>query len=284
VVLVLAGACMAGLAYMQHAAADSLASISATVHVPRPHTPAIISIPEDAATVPSGDTMVVGSCPLISPQAVIIVSVDGHNIGSAVCDGTNDFSLAANLTPGTHTLVATPYSIDNDTGPGSQAVHVTASAAKTVAATSAAMLTPASQFTTLSSNKTVDWHGVVAGKNGPYKLLLDWGDGSYGTYDVYAGTQHVHHQYAQLAAYNITVGLRDGSGTYQFQQFAAASTNPASLAAIGLTNTSYDQSSHTTVIGLYGLFVTVVAVAAIVRLHASPFAYAAIRLGHHGKA
>lgn len=283
-VFIVAAAVMGGLAVMQRVTAESL-SISVTVHVPRPQTPAVIALPADGVTIPDGDTMIAGSCPIVSPQAVVLVSVDGATAGSAVCDGNNNFSLSADLTPGAHTILADAYSIDGDKGPSSQPLHITCRTVVHNGTTGRQPFTFSSDntFTTIASNKNIEWSGTIAGNKSPYKLSVDWGDGTYGSYTVQTGAVHASHRYANLASYNITVAATDSAGNYQHQQFAAtASTadnpNPLSTALY----TDQTSSRTATVMGLYGIFVTIVCVAAIVRLHAVPFAYTNITLKHHG--
>lgn len=282
VLFVVAGALMLELNYINRVAADELMGVTATVHVPRPQSAPIIASPLEGTTIKGDGTTVVGSCPIISPQAVVVISVDNAKVGSAACDSTNNFSFATNLSSGNHTIVATPYSVDNDAGPASTPLHLDVPNGTT--ATPDSKLTATTLFSSVTASKTVDWSGTLTGTKTPYRLLLNWGDGSYSSYNVTPGPQHLHHQYAQLASYNVTVGLRDGTGNYQYLQFAAANRDTSALAATTI-DTSYNNASQTsTAIGLYGLFVTVVCVAAIVRLHAVPFAYADIRLGHHAKA
>jgi hypothetical protein len=271
---------MGGLAYMQRVAADELFAVSATVHVPVPQTPAVIAQPAEGDTVPSGDTMIVGSCPIVSPAPIIVITVDGKTVGSAACNTSSDFSFSTRLMAGPHEIITTPYTIDNDHGPDSGALHITSHGAIT-ASTQTATLASTSPFTTLASNKTVTWQGTLTGTKPSYKLLMEWGDGSYDSYTMSAGPVHLTHRYAQFASYNITVGLQDDAGRYQYEQFAAAATDPTTLVALGSTDSDQPASHTNTVIGLYGLFVTLVCVTAIVRLHAAPFAYTPIQIGHH---
>jgi hypothetical protein len=279
-VLVLAAACMGGLAYMQHAAATELGTISASVHVPVPHAPATISEPADGAVITGGGTVIVGSCPLVAPQPVIVVDIDGTDVGSAACSASSKFSFSADLPAGTHTIVATPYTIDNDHGPASDPVHVTSQAV--TAATPSGALTPSTLFTTLDSTKTATWTGTLTGSQASYRLLLEWGDGNYDSYTVRPGPQHLAHRYAHFASYTITIGVQDDTGNYAYQQLAAAVRDPTQLAALGTADDSGQRVSRTnTIIGLYGLFVTVVCLVAVARLHAAPFAYAPLRIGHH---
>jgi hypothetical protein len=280
--LIIAGACMAGISYMQRVAADELFSVSASVHVPVPHTPPTITQPEDTSSVSGTATTVIGSCPIVTPQAVIAIQIDGTTVGTAACNASNDFSFPATLTSGSHTITALPYTVDGDHGPASSPVRITAKDAPAATAASAT-LTSNTLFTRLSSDNTVDWHGTLTGSKKSYPLLLDWGDGSYQSVTAKPGPQHLQHHYATLAAYNISIGLQTAPGAYSYVQLAAA--NPQSVAPAASTDTTslYQSAPTGTVIGLYGLFVTAVCLTAIIRLHASAFAYADIRF-HHGKA
>lgn len=294
VVLVLAGVSMGGIAVMQRAAAESLVSISVNVHVPRPQSPAIIAVPEDGAKLPGSETVIAGSCPVILPQAVILVIVDDEHIGSAICDASNNFSISANLVAGAHTIVADAISIDGDRGPSSQPVHVTIQAAPPAKPGAASVTTPAavptitsdSTFAVIDASKSVEWTGVLhsnASDKTPYSLIIDWNDGTYDTYDIQSGPQQARHHYASLASHNIIVAVSDGAGGYSRRQFAATASSAEIPTPVGAAVTNIGQSSQAaTVAGLYGFFVTMVCVFALIRLHAAPFAYADIKLGHHG--
>jgi hypothetical protein len=275
--LAIVGVFMLGLAYVQHAAVNAF-SVGATVHVPVPHTPATVVKPVDGASVPSGDTMIIGSCPLVVPAPIIVITIDNQPAGSAACNTENNFSFSAHLAAGQHQIVTTPYTVDGDKGPESAPLSITSqgtAAANTLGDT----LTTTGLFSTVDSNRNVTWSGTITGDQKSYTLLLEWGDGSYDSYTVEPGPRSFHHRYAQLASYNMTVGIKDASGKFQYAQFAATAADPAALTALSPTTETDTQSG--TVIGLYGLFVTIVALSAIVRLHAVPFAYAPIRITHH---
>jgi hypothetical protein len=283
VILLLAGVFMGGLAIMQRVTAESLA-IYVTVHVPRPRTPAIISLPADRTTTPGGDTLIAGSCPILSPQAVVVIYIDTAAVGSAVCDANNNFGLSTSLAAGPHTITATATSIDNDAGPASDPVHVTTQpvVTKTPApALPAAKLTLDSPFTTIGTSRDVTWTGTITDSGSSYKLQLDWGDGTYDSYSVKPGPQQLRHHYTNLAAYNVTFGLSDTSGNYQHTQLAAALSSSAFPAAAASGTTSASTTKTATIVGLYGFFITAICVLAIVRLHAAAFAYTPITLEHH---
>src|SRR6185312_4704956 len=106
VVFVLAGGLMLGVSALSHAAADSLLSIYGTAPVAIPAAPAVVTEPADGSSVNLPYVLVAGSCPLVSPQVVVAVDIDGDRAGSAACDSNNDFSVPVTLSAGSHSLVA----------------------------------------------------------------------------------------------------------------------------------------------------------------------------------
>jgi hypothetical protein len=283
VVVVLAASCMAGMAMVQRAAANELISISGTDPVPAPPAAALISTPADGTTITSSGTLVSGSCPIVTPQAVIVIGVDGTPIGSAVCDSNNDFSLPLVVSGGSHTITATPYSITAAVGPVSDAVHFAYQPTATARQSPPidASLTPEIRFDTLGGDAALSWFGKLGGSQASYRLVVGWGDGNESAYTVQPGDLHVDHQYAKVGAYNTIFTLSDASGRVARQQYAVAAYGSFVPASSLAANTGLQRRETSTTIGLYGLFVTVISIAALLRLHAEPFAYADIKLPHH---
>jgi hypothetical protein len=253
------------------------------VHVPRPTSPATIAIPDDNSTTTSADTTVVGTCPLVSPQAVVVITVDSTNVGSSICDDMNKFNIAVTLPSGPHTIVANAYSVDGDPGPSGQPVHVTYKPTGTAATT--ASIPPSllldSPFVNLGANNTATWSGTLSGSAKSYNLLVDWGDDVQETFKVGPGAISKDHQYANNGSHNIILAVSDGGSDYTHLQLAAATYNTYIPPVTGGTYGDNSAAQTSAVVGLYGLFVTLVAVAAIARLHAAPFAYASIKITHH---
>jgi hypothetical protein len=280
-VLFVAGISMLGIGIMQRVAADNLVSIAVTVPAPIPSTPPIITIPSDGDTIRSTDTMAAGSCPLITPQAVIGLVLDDKAIGTASCDANNNFSFPLHLTAGNHTLAASAYTFTGGVGLTSDPITLTVNPVVrtgAAAATDPPHFEPDSIFVNLDANSTATWSGTVYGADPSYTLDIDWGDGNQERQTVNPGSQEFSHRYTTFASYNVAFTLSNATASYT-QQYAVASYTAATPSANNL-GTARPASGSTT-LGLYGLFVTVVAVVGIVRLHAAPFAFTNITLYHH---
>ncbi|HSX05820.1 MAG TPA: hypothetical protein VLF69_05095 [Candidatus Saccharimonadales bacterium] len=283
VVLVVAASCMIGITMLQRAAADSL-TVTGTEPVPAPDAPAIITSPADGTTQTSSGTLVAGNCPVATPQAVIVVQVDSTAAGSAVCNSDNNFILPLTPSIGSHTIVAIATSITGAAGPDSQAVQLTyRPQTMLLPAVKVAQLTPEAPFITLGGDHQLSWFGELTGDQTSYQLFVNWGDDTTAQLTIQPGSVHLEHHYTNQGSYNVGLVLRDSTGHATRQQFAAAAyttfTPPATLAATQGGNLPSVQASAT--IGLYGLFLTMLSVIALVWLHADPFAYTELTLRHH---
>ncbi|HSX31256.1 MAG TPA: hypothetical protein VLE99_05040 [Candidatus Saccharimonadales bacterium] len=268
VVLVLTAMAMGGVSLMGRAAADSLFVVQGSAPTPVPTVAASISSPADNATLRLGTVLVTGSCPLVSPLVTVTMLVDGVSAGSAACDANNDYTLPVSLSPGPHTLVAQTYTVGNQAGPASAPIHVTAPGS---AATSPVAITTNSNFSYVGADKTATWNGSITGGIATYHVHIDWGDGTLTDLTVPAGNQHFSHTYGTLRSHNPLISLVDASGNRSSRQFAAAAyTN--SLLGLSSAALVTPQPTSTvgarTLFGLYGLFITVLSVCAIVWLEA----------------
>ena len=283
VVFVLAGGLMLGVSALSHAAADSLLSIYGTAPVAIPAAPAVVTEPADGSSVNLPYVLVAGSCPLVSPQVVVAVDIDGDRAGSAACDSNNDFSVPVTLSAGSHSLVARIYTITGETGPASNPVRITYQVPAALAvtqpdgssATDALKLSADAPFLYLGASRTVTWTGTLAGSTGSHHILIDWGDNTQDEHTVQPGALHLTHHYGTVRSYNLAIFVGDTSGTTVRAQYAVAAYT---LAPIG-TGTTGGGSAATaafgtklgdtsTIFGLYGLFLSVVAVCAIIWLEA----------------
>ncbi len=270
VVLVLAGMVMVAATLAQRAAADSLFGIYATVPGPVPATGAAINAPDTNSTITSGDTLVDGSCPIISPQVTVVLLVDNTAAGSAICDNNNDFALPVNLAPGAHTLVAQSYTITLGQGPDSQPVNITAQSTKFVPVqTNAPVLSASVPFSVLGADRTAVWDGTISGGTAPYHVLIDWGDGNRSTYMVTtADSLHYTHHYHDIVSRNARIAVQDDTGGSVQQQYATVAYT--ALGSLGQTANQSGSNgvNRPMVAGLYGLFLTVLSISCIIWLEA----------------
>jgi hypothetical protein len=288
IVFTLAGVAMWGLGSLASATAQSLFNVTGTLATPVPSVAAIISTPSSGAIVTASPTVVAGNCPVVSPQVVVAIDVDGTRAGSSICDANNDFSVPVTLAPGAHKLVAHTFTITGGSGPDSDGLPITYSSEKPVAVNthhsrvtlaSSVKMTPKqttmqsgtviaatadTPFSYLGASKAITWAGSITGGTAPYHVIADWGDGSQDEYGVSAGHQALAHSYPNVQSRNLTLFIMDAAGNGLTEQFAvAAYSTLVSHSALLTTNTPAARRSSATTIGLYGLFVTALAVSAI---------------------
>ena len=265
VVFVLAGTVMLAAAWAQRAAADSLFGVTAMVQSPVPTSAAIITTPSPGTTVTSKDILVAGSCPVISPQVTVALSIDGQEAGSANCDTNNNFAMPVILTGGAHILVAHVYTNTFGQGPDSTPVSVSYQPTKTLTAAPALTLSSASPFTVIAFDRNVSWNGSINGGTAPYNVLVDWGDGSRDSYTAAAADQRFNHRYDVESTHTIRLAVSDRTGKSTQLQYAVASyVTPAPAAAASVAKPSIGPM----VAGLYGLFLTVLSISCIIWLEA----------------
>ena len=203
--------------------------VTATVPAPIPSGAPVITSPTDGSTVHTNTITVSGTCPVITP-AVVIAIYDGSSlIGSAICSAAGDFSVPISLPYGEHSLVATVVTITGGIGQSSAPVKVTRADSKPIPDTHSpqtvggagvdtaggSLLTPLyivpdKPLLTLDANKHVVWRGTITGGQLPYKITVDWGDGTSDTYEVKShDLQTFTHDYDRASTYSIRLYAED---------------------------------------------------------------------------
>ncbi len=249
---------MAGLHFTAKAAAADF-GVSAWVNIPVASTAPTIASPAANTVVASSSMLVTGTCPLVSPQVVVSVNVDGAADGTSACDTNNDFSVPVTVAGGSHQITAGSYAVDGAKGPVSPPVAIIS---QTTTQPGDVVIAPTQPFFFADGRQAV-WTGTV-GTNGVQSVHLDWGDGSQNNYTVQAGTQRFSHTYKTVGSHNALIAVAGASGASGTLQFASAA----------LTNYVAPQrftpslNDSRTVVGLYGLYMTVICAAAVVWLEA----------------
>ncbi len=285
VIFAVTAAAMAAITMAGRAAAGSLVSVGGIVAVPAPAAGAVISSPTDGAVLDSASTLVVGSCPPASPQLTIAVMLDGSLAGSTVCDSANDFALPVKLAAGPHSLVAQTYTVTGNQAPDSMVANVTYQPKQTSTAATASgpTIKPTEPFTLLQPDRTAVWSGTITGDTGPYNVIIDWGDGQRTNQTAAVGDQEFSHQYRNDSPHNIVLAVADGSRHSTQLPYAVASFATLNAAAPATATAQSSLPGAGTVVGLYGLFLTVLAVSGIVWLearHAAKLDVAAVGVAH----
>ena len=299
VVLGVATAAIIGLNTMAKVTADSL-YVYARIAAPVPTSPAVITSPSDNTTVHDANLIISGACPVITPQVIIAILDNGNTVGSAACDTSNNFSIPITLYEGANTLVARSITITDDTGPDSDPVHVTYVAPVVpptqnppaqpptsigTGTSTPLVITPGQSFVVYGPSRDATWTGSFSGGTPPYTVQIDWGDGTVNTYAVRdSSQQEFTHHYRHIAPYDITIHVTDTSGDSLTEHFAAVSPYIAPIVG-GPTQKGFWEWLQGIIggpeaIGLYGGYITILSIFALIWTHAQPPAYAHAAIGH----
>jgi hypothetical protein len=270
VVFVVAGVFILGLNVVNKAAADTF-GISAIVNVPVPSSAPIITAPSASAQISSSSVLVVGSCPLITPQVVVDISIDGSEAGTGVCDSRNDFSVPVPISSGSHQIIATALTISGQKGPSGSPLSVNGTALPQSTIT----FSTDSPFI-YAADKTVTWAGTIDGVNSTNEYVhIDWGDNNQSNYTVQAGAQTFSHYYSSLASHNVLLAVSNSSGQTYSRQFAEAGFTAATFPQPAAPTLPYSNSRA--IVGLYGLYLSALSVTVLVWLEAKHSAWAHAR-------
>ena len=292
VVLVFTAAVMTGLSLMARVTADSLV-VYARNPAPIPTTAAVITSPADGATITQATLNVSGTCPAMTPAVIVAITDNGTLAGSVPCDSSGSFSVPITVTPGQHTLIARTYTITGDNGPDSAPVtityippvppptsitHPTAGAQTTQAGQAVAPLTLTidEPFIVFGPAKDAIWLGTISGGKTPYHVVIKWGDGSTKSYTVSsAGQKSFAHHYRAMQPHIIVFDVSDASGQNISRDYAAVTPYVPPAASL-FGGTPRSPWSGSLPLGLYGIYLVLLALFGYLWTRAHPFVYAKV--------
>lgn len=183
--------------FTSRAFADTI-DVTATVPGPIPTSPAVITFPADQTLFDTQEITVKGTCP---PEgAYITLSRNNIAAGTAPCSG-GTFEITINLLLGTNELQALVYNVTNNPGPASPVVTVYYVPPQPPTLpqpplpifelpTSPVTPSPVAPFTleytykyqVRNEGEQWQWNIIAQGGTPPYRLVVDWDDGSRDTY------------------------------------------------------------------------------------------------------
>ncbi len=251
-VLVLLGIVLGVSQYTMPASAEDLV-VSAKISAPLPTTPATIDNIADNTQVTEANLTITGTCETLSPAIIVAIYRSGSPIGSTTCQPDGTFTVDVSLAPGENDLTARSVNITNDFGPDSTTIHVTYTPPAApipitpTAATPEDTPSPAEPptpsevtppdpelklsgllirseraFITFGPGKPAVWNGSFAGGIPPYKVVIDWGDGTTETKNNLMPTpQEFSHTYQKMQTHYITFTVTDAAGQQSEYHFAA---------------------------------------------------------------
>lgn len=287
IVVILAGIVMLSLNMMARATADDLV-VYARNPAPIPTTAAAITNPTDGMVVSKASLPVSGTCPVITPGIIVVITDNDTTAGSVPCDDNGRFSLTLTLSLGRHVLTAKTYTITNDTGPDSNPITVfrtepasqtgpsTAIEQKTIPG-SPLVVTIDEPFIIFGPAKDAIWLGTITGGTLPYAVHIDWGDNSSNTYTVAkSGSQHFTHHYRSMQPHIVVLHVTDAAGRSILHDYAAVTPYTPPVATIVAPTLPWGGSKP---LGLYGIYLLLLALFGSLWIHAHrsrSFAYAKV--------
>jgi len=211
-----------------------------TINAPPPTEGARITVPSSGQTFTSSPITVSGICP--TGLLVEIVN-NGVMAGSTLCEN-GSFSLQVALFSGQNDLSARVIDDLGQEGPASNVVSVTYNTEGQFNAFGAIItLTSAYSRRAAEPGSSLTWPLQLSGGNGPYAVLVDWGDGTEPQLisQPVAGVFNISHVYENPGIYRVTIKVTDVNGATGFLQVIAVAIGAAE-AKIANTNETPQQT------------------------------------------
>ncbi len=205
--------------------------VRGAVMAPIPVGAPVIQKPQDNTVIQSSDVTIEGTCPVIVPATLIAVYDNDELIGSGVCSSEGSFSLPITLSYGSHVIIAKVLTITDEFGESSAPITINrprvmppsaggkpvpagVDARSSVPGVETIMtpvrITPREPFVTLSGDNKALWQGTITGGKMPYRVSVDWGDGTIDTRTVRDNSEQTFsHDYSSAKIYDITITAVD---------------------------------------------------------------------------
>jgi hypothetical protein len=244
--------------------ADSL-YVTATVPATLATQPSFINNLNDGDTTTSAFISVSGTCEVATPSLSVVIFDNSNFASSTPCRNDGTFVTQITLSPGLNEILAKTINVTNGYGPDSTPVLVTynppnppatpnpaspssssstsptlikvgskviqpivatpASAGLGAAATSPTVMRFDSPIVTFGPLKKARVACSINQGKPPYKVRVDWGDGTSTTFDVKdSSTQYFDHHYDEQSNYLISVKVIDSEKKAYSTTISAATT------------------------------------------------------------
>lgn len=248
--------------------ADTLV-VSATVPAPIPSDPPVFTSPDSGYVSSKAELSFTGTCPVITPAVIITLYSGTILLGSAQCNPSGEFAITGTLVPGTQSVTAKVITITGQDGQTSTPLSVTYTpvpkppvtppkvtrtsfrqpqppvtieepAVTTPESPTAdpVILAPNTSFITYRPGVGTDIGITFTGGSKPYKVTLDWGDGTKETKQIPDHQLYTFsHVYETKGSYVLLVTTIDATGTVTTTHYAVIDLSP-NIAPAGTTAAS----------------------------------------------
>ncbi|HEY5268453.1 MAG TPA: hypothetical protein VII94_04980 [Candidatus Saccharimonadales bacterium] len=216
--------------------ADSY-TVTAAVLAPALQEGATITSVTNNQKVSLAPIIITGSCPANSYVNLYINSLFS---GTALCVGQT-FTIKTELFTGLNTLTAKDYNVTNVQGPTTPSLNIilTTSSINSSTPTSQPLLLISSfSYQTFITNSLFSWQINIEGGKPPYKLNVNWGDGSSSNLVFSTDpTFTINHKYTNPGYFVIDLSATDANKSSQIIQLSALIKSAGSASVLS-TNTS----------------------------------------------
>lgn len=213
--------------------AASTYEVSASVPAIPPDIAPTIVYPIDSSQGDSGEVTLRGTCPVATPAVIVAIYANGTLVGSVTCSTEGSFSVPISLSYGSYQLVARIISITGDYGRDSaisrftvkpketrqsEAVGTASGQIESLPSNESLLMplhiVPAHAYAILDANNATSWKGSFTGGRLPYKVTIDWGDGTKDHFEVTDNSEQIFsHQYASAGVYPLLIKMTDSAGS-----------------------------------------------------------------------
>lgn len=226
-----------------HLASASDLAVTAKVPAPMPKDAPVITKPVDGSIISSNTVVVSGICPIIKPAVIIVIYVRDAIAGSTPCSADGKFSVQVTLGLGMQEIIAQVVTITDDIGKSSAGVTVLRAIPSEPSRADSGVPTDETlqalpsmlgivtnnRFVPIGADGNAKWRGSFAGGTLPYKVSIDWGDGTAGNYGVNDESEQVFsHRYDSQRFYDIVITVTDANGGSATLHSAAMRVNQQS--------------------------------------------------------
>lgn len=267
----------------QNVLADSY-DVTASIPYEAPTIAATVTAPLDNSTVRDKNLIITGTCEMLSPSSVVSVWRSSTLLGSTSCQVGGSYSIEVSLSVGSNYLVIRTSSLSSNYGPDSTVLTVYYYPAETAPGTpsnpttpgvslnnptkpsqnngSQPQITPINELLITSpsafgviENNTISITLTLSGGVQPYKLLINWGDGTTFSQDIERqGDYTFTHKYESAKTYSVNALLTDARDVSRSFNWVAISGVPLSLELIG-ENDNLSGPKQKGIFGFYACFV-----------------------------
>lgn len=216
--------------------ADDTITVTASVPAPLPTIPPVITSPTDNSKIFTSTVMVSGICQILTPPSIIALYRGDTFLGSGSCSKNGTFATRIDLVEGPNVITPKSFNVFGTAGLVGSPVTIFYNSLNPVVDNFS--LTTDMPFVTYRVNKQFKWSVDISGGKEPYKLFVNWGDGTDELVKVPSpGRVFLFHEYANIKQYTIRATAIDNTGSERSLEVLALTLEaPKKSEVLGITH------------------------------------------------